>query len=130
MRLKSLLLRIGTLPGVPGQVGGPPDVAAFLQLGEARLAAGDPGRALAAYDAALRVDPACAKAHCNRGVALERLGDLAGALEAYDQAIALDPGLARAWANRGNMHAALGDVPAAAADRAEALRLDPGAGGA
>ncbi len=53
----------------------PPELAAAARynLGNAHLAAGDPAKALAAYEQALRLDPADAAAKFNLEVALRRL---------------------------------------------------------
>jgi predicted TPR repeat methyltransferase len=64
---------------------------------------GRPGDALQAIDASLRLDPGNAKAHNNRGTALERLGRLAEAEEAYRRALDADAQLAPPYLNLGHL---------------------------
>lgn len=75
--------------------------------GDALQLSGQHAAALAAYDEALRRDPALALSHCGRGNALEGLGRLDEARAAWRRALELDPtlpwpreGLARAGAGR------------------------------
>jgi predicted TPR repeat methyltransferase len=58
---------------------------------------------LDAFDEALRLDPVNAKAHNNRGSALEQLGRLPEAEAAFRQALALDPRLAQPYVNLGHL---------------------------
>jgi predicted O-linked N-acetylglucosamine transferase (SPINDLY family) len=81
--------------------------------------------AVAAYDQALRLRPAYALAHLNRGAALERLGRPEEALAAYDEALRVAPDFAQAHVNRG---AALGRqcrFEEAIADYDRASAIDP-----
>lgn len=61
------------------------------RLGVIALAAGDSGRALAAFDAALALRPGVAMFHDCRGDALEALGRMAEAITAWRNAIRFDP---------------------------------------
>src|SRR5260370_37308701 len=62
--------------------------APLLEKGERLFRQGDTAGAIAAFEAAAKVDPKDARPHYLRGVALEKKGDLAAAAEAYRQAVA------------------------------------------
>jgi tetratricopeptide (TPR) repeat protein len=64
--------------------------------------------ALAAYDAALAINPQYATAHYNRGLVLHDLGRQEEALVAFDAALVIDPQYANAHCNRGRVLRALG----------------------
>jgi protein O-GlcNAc transferase len=68
--------------------------------GGALLQAGDFAGALAAYDAALRIDPHVAAIHYDRGNSLVMLRRVEEAIGAYDRCLALDPNSAPAHYNR------------------------------
>jgi len=68
--------------------------------GSALLQAGDFAGALAAYDAALRIDPHVAAIHYDRGNSLVMLRRVEEAIGAYDRCLALDPNSAPAHYNR------------------------------
>jgi predicted O-linked N-acetylglucosamine transferase (SPINDLY family) len=68
--------------------------------GSALLKAGDFAGALAAYDAALRIDPRAAVIHYDRGNSLVLLHRMEEAIGAYDRCLALDPDSAPAHYNR------------------------------
>src|ERR1700722_9298293 len=98
---------------------------AHIERGNALLALGRPGDALAAYDQALALGPGNAIAHMDRGTALEALGRREDALAAYDQALALDPGNAITHMDRGTALLVLGRPGDALAAYDQALALDP-----
>ncbi len=106
-----------------------PDVDAAVMAGVARGQAGDPVAALAAFDAALAIDPGHAAAHANRALALRALGRAAEALDALDRALAL--GLADAMLHnaRGEILADLGHPDAALASFHAALAAGGGDAG-
>ena len=85
---------------------------------------GDPDRAIADYNEALRADPNYAAALYNRGIAWRRKGDLDRAIADYDQAIRLNP-TAAAYNNRGSAWLAKGESERAIADLDQAIKLDP-----
>jgi tetratricopeptide (TPR) repeat protein len=58
-------------------------------------------KAIADYDAVLRLDPDDALARYSRGVARERLGDIAGATADRTAAQSLQPGVADAFEKLG-----------------------------
>ena len=64
---------------------------------------GEDEEALAAYDAALALDPTSAEAHNGKGFVLEALQQPLRALVAYDQANFCDPQYAPAWHNKANL---------------------------
>ena len=85
----------------------------------------DYDKALADYDAAIRLDPKYAVAYANRGAAYKEKGDLDRAIADYDAAIRLDPKLAVAYNNRGFAYDKKGDLDRVIADYDAAIRLDP-----
>jgi protein O-GlcNAc transferase len=68
--------------------------------GSALLKAGDFAGALAAYDAALRIDPQVAAIHYDRGNSLVMLRRMEEAIGAFDRCLALEPNSAPAHYNR------------------------------
>jgi tetratricopeptide (TPR) repeat protein len=81
--------------------------------------------ALAAYDAALRIQPDFAEALCNRGVALNDLGRAVDALGDFDAALRIRPHYPEALLNRGNALKDLGRIEDALDAYDAALRLRP-----
>lgn len=78
----------------------PPDAATLLARGDGHRSRGDLDRAIADYDAALKVDPKLADAHHNRGVAWHAKGDRRRALADFDAALRLRPDFHDARASR------------------------------
>ena len=107
---------IGAERGVPGF---------HYMLGCALQALGRLDDAVAAFRAALELDPTHAKTHNNLGVALEAAGDLGGAAQCYQAAIARDPAMAQALYNLGNVRAQLGQAEEAIRQIDAALALEP-----
>lgn len=87
---------------------------------------GKPAEALAAYGAALRMDPGLAAAHANRGALLRQRGEWTDAEAALRRALELDPGLAEAHNNLGVLLHETGDPDAAAGAFRRAVDLRPG----
>jgi protein O-GlcNAc transferase len=79
--------------------------------------------AIRQIDAALKINPAAATAHNNRGVALAELERHGEALESYDRAIGLAPDYVDARFNRGNALKELGQFEAALASYDAVLAL-------
>ena len=72
------------------------------------------------------MEPDCAEAHNNLGVAWSKLpGRLEDAIVQYQETLRLDPDYAPAWHNLETSLVELGDLPAAAAAFREELRLLP-----
>jgi tetratricopeptide (TPR) repeat protein len=93
--------------------------------GNALLALGHAGEALAAYDAALALRPADPAGQYNRANALRELGRLEAAVAGYDAALALSPGYGEALTNRGAVLARLERLAPALASLEAALAAQP-----
>lgn len=98
-------------------------VEARVNLGLVLQRQGAAKAALAAYDAALALDPELAAVHNNRGVALQTLGRFEAAAASHQAAIALRPGSVDAHLNLGAALQRLGRFEAAAASCRTALAL-------
>jgi tetratricopeptide (TPR) repeat protein len=97
---------------------------AYYNRGRAYAAKGDNDRAIADYNAALRLDPKFAFAYDNQGNAYHAKGDYHRAIADHNEALRLDPNFAHAYYNRGSAYAAKGDLDRAIADYNEAIELD------
>src|SRR4051812_34868779 len=86
--------------------------------------AGRDREALAAFDAAIRLDPEAAPTRRYRGALLSRLGQHEQALLDLGKAIELDPKDAGAYKDRGGVYNRLGAYAQALRDLDESLRLD------
>lgn len=75
---------------------------------------GHPAEAVSALDASLRLHPGNARAHNNRGSALQMLGRLDEAAQAFRRALELSPDLPQPYANLGHLFEKQGNVRAAA----------------
>lgn len=93
--------------------------------GNAFVAAGRTGEALADYDAAIRLDPRHADAHQNRGLVRAARGEADLARADYDRAIALDPSAPGPYNNRGLLSLRAGRTAEALADFERALAREP-----
>jgi tetratricopeptide (TPR) repeat protein len=92
-------------------IGLKPQVANFhCALGSVLLAQGQHAEAVAAFAAALAIEPGLLEALNNQGNALQAMGRMAEAAECYRRAVALQPKLAEAHYNLGSTLAALGRV--------------------
>ncbi len=85
-----------------------------------------PNEALASFDAAVKVAPGFADAHCNRGVVLQQLGRSREALAAYEAAVRFAPKHVLALFNRGNVLKLLGRLGDAVEAYDAVLRIEPG----
>lgn len=99
---------------------------------EARIAAGireqhagNPDKAIAHYNEALKENPRSAEAHNWLGVALLDKSDLAGAIAEFRKAVEIDPGLARAWTNLGSALGKSGELKESIEAFRKALDLEP-----
>ena len=93
-------------------------------------AKGEHARAIADYDAAIRIDPKFAEAYFNRGHAWAHRGDPDRAIADYGASIRLNPKDPAALASRAAEWLLKGEHARAAEDFDAALRLDPKNGGA
>jgi hypothetical protein len=75
----------------------PPVARVWYDLGNVRLAAGDPVEAERLYREAAARAPRDGAVRLNLGIALQRQGRRDEAVAAYDEAVRLDPSLARAF---------------------------------
>ena len=94
-------------------------------LGALYMQSGKPVQALASFDVAVRLAPAFADAHGNRGVALQKLGRNVEALAAYDAAVRLEPKHGLTLFNRGNVLKLLGRLDEAVVAFGQALQVQP-----
>src|SRR5215831_3580569 len=95
---------------------------AFTNRGLAYRAQGDFDRAIADYDAAIKLDPGYAVAFNNRGAARRDQGEYDRAIADYTEALRFDPRNAAIFTNRGAAYGDKGDFNRAIADYDEALR--------
>jgi len=86
---------------------------------------GDPDRAIADCNQAIRLDPKLANAYLNRGKAYSDKHDFDRAIADYDRAIELDPKSSIGYNNRCDAHLDKGAIDRAIADCNQAIRLDP-----
>jgi tetratricopeptide (TPR) repeat protein/2-polyprenyl-3-methyl-5-hydroxy-6-metoxy-1,4-benzoquinol methylase len=98
---------------------------AMIDAGNALEEQGRMTEAMARYDAALEVDPRCARAHLNRGNILLAGGRLDEARSAYELAIACDPHYAAAHFNLGNLNARAREFDAAVLNYQAAIGIRP-----
>ena len=86
---------------------------------------GEHARAIADYDAAIRIDPKSAEAYFNRGHAWANRGDSDRAISDYSAAIRLNAKDPAALVSRAAEHLLKGDYARASADFEAAVKLDP-----
>jgi Tfp pilus assembly protein PilF len=84
-----------------------------------------PQDAIAAFEAAVRLQPRFAPAHHNLGWAREAVGDEAGARLGYEQALALKPDYPEPSAHLARLAARRGDAATARMHAERTLRIDP-----
>src|SRR5260370_23851934 len=83
--------------------------------------------ALPHFEAALRVDPGCARAHAGYGATLARLGQSARAVEAYWEALRIQPVQPRVYSALATMYLAERRVDSAAGCFPQAVAQAPDA---
>jgi Flp pilus assembly protein TadD len=86
---------------------------------------GQPDRAIADFDQAIRLNPNFADAFYNRGNAYGRKGQPDRAIADFDQAIRLNPNYSEAFKDRGNAYDDKGQFDRALQDYDQAIRLNP-----
>ena len=97
----------------------------YMELGYSWHAAGDPGKAAAAYGQAVRLQPNAARASRYLGIALHESGQPDRAAAALKHAIQMAPSDAHAWLELGLVLAEQGRNAEAVADIQKAAGLDP-----
>ena len=97
----------------------------YFNRGVEWAAKGDFDRAIADYDAAIKLQPRAADTFYNRGNAWANKGDPDRAIADYDTAIKLDPKEPAAYGGRAVEWAVKGDYARAIADYDAAINLDP-----
>jgi tetratricopeptide (TPR) repeat protein len=97
----------------------------YNNLGNALLAKGQTGGALAAFRRALELKLDYAEAHNNYGMALAKRGESEEALREFKEALRLKPNLATAHNNLGIALREKGQIAESRAELFEALRLSP-----
>ena len=112
------------LVAAPLVAAGPKSASEAVALGDSLREKGDSAVAIDAYTKAIKLDPKCANAYCNRGGIYLAEGDFDKALADLDRAIQLDPNDDIAHTNRGYLHVRKGEIDKAIADCTEAIRLN------
>jgi lipoprotein NlpI len=98
---------------------------ALYMRGLAYVAKGDPDRAIADYDGAIRLGPDNGLAFNERALAWRIKGDFDRALSDFDEAARLGPGNGDIHYNRGTLLMRVGDLERAVTDFDDAIRLGP-----
>ena len=98
---------------------------AMIDEGNALEEQGRIAEAMVRYDAAVRADPQCARAHMNRGNILLAGAQFDEARSAYQLAIACDPHYAAAHFNMGNLNCRAGELEPALSNYQAAIGIRP-----
>lgn len=94
-------------------------------LGQMAARDGEPRKAIAFFQEAVRGDPNLADAHMNLGVLYHEAGDYEAAISEFQAAIRADPAYALAHLNLGNSYRKLGRFDQAEEAYRKALKFDP-----
>ena len=97
----------------------------LIDEGNALEEQGRTAEAMARYDAAIKADPGCARAHLNRGNVLLAGAQTDEARSAYQLAISCDPHYAAAHFNLGNLNCRARDFEAALLNYRAAIGIKP-----
>ena len=103
----------------------PASARAHVSRGLVLAGQGEVDRALADFNAAIRLEPGNPRPYNHRGNLLADRGRGAEALADFSEAIRLDPGYALAWYNLGTVHDGEGDYEKAIELYLKAMALDP-----
>jgi tetratricopeptide (TPR) repeat protein/2-polyprenyl-3-methyl-5-hydroxy-6-metoxy-1,4-benzoquinol methylase len=98
---------------------------ALIDEGNALEEQGRVAEAMARYDAAVRMNPRCARAHLNRGNVLLAGAHLDEARSAYEFAITCDPHYAAAYFNLANLNCRAGEYQSALHNYQVAIGINP-----
>ena len=101
------------------------DYLAWNNRGITLANSGEPQKAVASFDKALRLKPDYAEAWSNRGIALISLGNYKKALSSFDRAIKFKADYAQAWNGRGLVLASLDQYQEALFAHNQALEIEP-----
>ncbi len=102
--------------------------AAALELydrGVLLFSEGEPDKALAVFEEAIRLDPACAPAYNGQGCVLLAQDKPDAALIAFNESIRIEPDFCKPYANRGAIYDQRGQYDLALADYNKAIELEP-----
>jgi predicted CXXCH cytochrome family protein len=102
----------------------------YIQLGDARLASGDPLKAIAAYERAARLRPQSGRVLQSLARALRASGQASRSAEVLQQAIRIAPSDAGSWYQSGSLAFELGQTGEAIERMQKAIALDPDLPGA
>lgn len=111
-----------------GRANGRALAVAHTERGVAYVTLLDYDRALLDFDAAIRIDPAFARAFANRGAAHGAKQDFDRAIEDFTRVLKLEPRSANAFADRAGMYRLNGQYDEAIKDYGEAIRINPAFG--
>ncbi len=102
----------------------------YLQLGEAWLAAGETGKAVAAYEEAVRLKPRAVQPLLSLAKGLKAADQSVRSARVLEQAIQIDPSDARAWYQSGTLVSQLGQRADAIRRLQKAIEFNPDLPGA
>jgi len=97
----------------------------LVQKGAGLVEVGRRTEAIQILDQAIAVDPRCAPAFYNKGIAFDGMGELEKAMACYDQALSVRPGYHRAWDAKGRSLCLLGQFQQASVCCDQAVALSP-----
>jgi tetratricopeptide (TPR) repeat protein len=97
----------------------------YLQLGDAWLSSGEPGKAVAAYERAVRLRPQMVRGLRSLAGGLKAAGQTQRGEEVLQQAIRIAPSDARSWYQFGLLASTLGRTEEAIKGMRKAIELDP-----
>ncbi len=103
----------------------PDQWSSHYNLGNAYLNMGDPKKAIASYDTALKIEPRAVLAMVNESMAYARMGETKKADESLQKALKIAPGSAAANFNMGLLKAEQKDMKGAEKYLKAALKADP-----
>ncbi len=104
------------------------DYIVYINRGSAYLSKGDPERALADFDHAIKLRPGPVFGYVNRAAAYFAKKDYDHALADLDHAIKVRPDFALLYGKRASIYYQKGDYPRALADFNQAIKLQPDSG--
>jgi tetratricopeptide (TPR) repeat protein len=108
----------------------PRDAEWYIQLGDAWLADGEPAKAVAAYEGALRLKPQTVRELQSLAKGLRASGQASRGAEVLQPAIRMAPSNAASWYQSGAMASAMGRTGEALEKMEKAIALDPDLPGA